>query len=320
MRKPNFSAAVEVLTPLKAVYELAYARLLSAALLDLLQKPAARTAWLEASRLILENGYTYLLEQERALILPRLVANTHSRDLELASSASKLMEKFILTPPAPFRVFTLGIFEVYQNSRLVPQADWRRRQAGELFRLLLISPQRSLSREQVIEALWPEKPPNAARGFFHQATSALRRALEPDLPDKYPSRYVQVEEGQVSLRLPVGSSIDFEIFEQLLEKREWQAGLSVFRGEPFPLDKYSDWSVFIREHLNQLYQEALLHLAQEKLAEGDPEPVVFACQRLLAQEPCQEQAVLTGMQAYLRLNDRTGAGAPLPEPGARPER
>ena len=104
-----------VLVPLKAIYELAYAGLLQAALLDLLEKPAARTAWLEAGQLILENGYTYLLEQERALILPGLVANTHSHVPELASLAAKLIEKFTLVPPAPLRVFTLGFFEVYQN-------------------------------------------------------------------------------------------------------------------------------------------------------------------------------------------------------------
>ena len=57
----------------------------------------------------------------------------------------------------------------------------------------MISPGRALNREQIIELFWPEKPPGAANTPFHQATSALRRALEPDLPDKFPSRYLAVE-------------------------------------------------------------------------------------------------------------------------------
>jgi len=60
---------------------------------------------------------------------------------------------------------------------------------------LLLSPGRRLSAEQVAEQLFPEREQRAAQVLFHHATSALRRALEPELPDKFPSRYLEVEEG-----------------------------------------------------------------------------------------------------------------------------
>jgi DNA-binding SARP family transcriptional activator len=189
---------------------------------------------------------------------------------------------------------------------VIPDGAWHR-QAGELFRLLLISPGRTLSREQVIEALWSEKPLPAATAFLHQATSALRRTLEPDLPDKFPSRYLIFEEGQVTLSLPSGSQVDFELFELHVRKGEWEAAIKLYRGEPFAKDRYRDWASYKRQQLIQQGLRVLLAAANQSLTEGEAEQALSFCQRILAEEPWHEQATLLGMQACLKLNDRSGA-------------
>jgi DNA-binding SARP family transcriptional activator len=55
------------------------------------------------------------------------------------------------------RVWTLGRFAVQQGARRIDERAWHQRRAGELFRLLLVAPDYSLGREQVLEALWPDR-------------------------------------------------------------------------------------------------------------------------------------------------------------------
>jgi DNA-binding SARP family transcriptional activator len=190
---------------------------------------------------------------------------------------------------------------------VIDQSAWHQRRAGELFRLLLLTPQHTLSRDQIIDALWPDKSIRQALPLFHRATSQLRRVLEPDLPDKFPSRYLEVDKGRVTLHLPLGSSIDFEAFEQHVCDERWAAALDVYRGELCPDDRYADWAAAPRERFMQLHLRVLSIQARLELNAGAPEKAIDLCRHALSIEPWQEQAALIGMQACLALNDRAGA-------------
>jgi DNA-binding SARP family transcriptional activator len=302
----DFRAAIEGSTPLQASFDLARASLMLAALLHQQQRGEAEAAWLQAASHIASGGYAFLLEQERALSFPLIADYMSSDDPALASISATLLSHLARVPP-PLHVVTLGRFEVRRGARTVPDQAWRRRRAGELFRLLLISPGHLLSRDQVFEALWPEKFPHSTQALFYQATSALRRALEPDLPEKFPSRYLEVEEGQVVLHLPPGSWIDFATFWQHLQAHEWEAAVAVYGGELFPGDRYADWAAAPRERLIQGFIRAARTVARERLERHEFLAALEACRRVLALEPWQEEAVLLGMQACVALNDRAGA-------------
>jgi DNA-binding SARP family transcriptional activator len=176
-----------------------------------------------------------------------------------------------------------------------------------LFRLLLISPNRTQTHEQIIEAFWREKTPSSAKALLHQATSSLRHLLEPKLPGKFPSRYVLVEGGRVTLQLPPGSWVDFEAFEFHYDRRQWAEAFALYRGDLFPDDRYEDWAVLPRERWRQMAIQVMIHVAREMLAAGQFDRAIDACQRALALEPWQEEAVLLGMKAYIAQNNRAGA-------------
>jgi DNA-binding SARP family transcriptional activator len=50
----------------------------------------------------------------------------------------------------------LGGFEVVVDGRAVAPAQWRRRSAAALVKLLALQPARRLRRVEVIDALWPD--------------------------------------------------------------------------------------------------------------------------------------------------------------------
>ncbi len=299
--------AIETLAPIQAHYDLAQAYLLLAALRRQEGAPQAAAPWLEALTRIISGGYAFLVERERALAFPLLAAGMNSLSPDEAALCKRLLEDLARVPPPPLGIRTLGEFTVRQGRRRIPARHWRTRRAGELFRLLLLAPQRSLLREQVMEALWPGKAPAAALPLFHRATSALRRALEPDLPDKFPSRYLRVEGGRVSLHLPPASQVDFEDFERLAASEAWEAALGLYRGPLFPDDRYAGWAAPRREALRYRAVQAALGVARRALEEGDPSGALSACRRALEMEPWHEGAALLGMRALVALGDRPGA-------------
>ncbi len=303
----DLRSAVQVLLSCQSLFDLARARFVLAALLQQQQHPQATSLWRDAARSILEGDYAFLLEQERTLAFPLVAAHLNHVDPDIATLSNALVAHLERVPPPSLRVITFGGFEVWQGAQPIDRSLLRRRRAGELFALLLFSPGRTLSFDQIAEALWPDKEPDAVQTAFHHATAALRHALEPDLPDKFSSRYLKVEEGRVSLYLPPGSSIDFQLFETLCRKSEWEAALAVCTGELLPQCLYADWLVVPRQELGQLRLQALLGLAECKLAAGFFQEALEACSRALELEPWQEQAVLLGMRACLVLNDRARA-------------
>ncbi len=303
----DWRAAIQVLEAIGAAFDLARARLFLAVLLHQQQRAECTAAWREAVRSIVLGNYLFLIDQERALTYSLIAAYLRHPDAEVAALTSEILEHLGRTPAPPLHIFTLGRFEVLRDNRPVPAHLWRQRRAGELLRLLLLAHRRTLTRDQIVEALWPNKPPDSAQALLHQATSALRRALEPGLPDKFPSRYLHLEEGQVSLELPPGSEVDFETFEALLRAGDWEAALSIYKGDLFPDDLYADWAVLPRERLKRLYMQALYGAARARMQAGRAREALDACLRILEVDAWQEEAVLLGMEASVALGDRAGA-------------
>lgn len=302
----DLRAAIDELRARQQAYDLTRAQLILAALLHHQRHPEAESVYREAVNAMVSGGFTYLLERERSFAFPLVAFYLSHSGVVMRAINNRLLAQLAGAPPPPLRIITFGHFQVFCRGVIVPTGAWRRG-AGELFRLLLIQQNRSLQRDQVIDALWPGKPLGEAVAFFHQATSGLRRALEPDLPDKFPSRYLLVEEGQVRLCLPPGSQVDFEVFETLIGKQDWKGALQVSRGEPFAGDVYHDWAQWKRERLRVLGQKALLAAAGQSLEAGDASQALEYCQLVLVDEPWQEQATLLGMRACMQLKDRPGA-------------
>jgi len=301
--------AIQQFTLITAAYELAYARLLKAAWLSLEDQPTAIQTWQEAVKSILQGGYTFILERERKLAFPLMARYMRSRDADARQQAETLMQHIDkITPPA-LRIYGLGQFRVLQGRRPVADALWQRRKAGEMFRYLLLQPGHSASREVILEELWPDHPLSTSQDLFHQATSTLRHILEPDLPEKFPSRYLSVEGERVFINLPHGSMIDFEHFEQelpiALQSRQvgrMQEALALYTDDLFPMDLYLDWSATRRQELVDLYLRGLLVLGQAYLEQQRYDLAANCALKILQRDIWNEDATLLGMQGYLGLN------------------
>jgi DNA-binding SARP family transcriptional activator len=302
--RADLESALALLAPMQLNYDAARAALcLSAALLEIGDSEATGR-FCEAARLLLDGGFMGLLQSEPALMARLISAHLSSGNSAAAMLSTELLARLSTFPAPPLSVQLFGQVRISVGGRPVEPRMLRQRRAHELVALLLLAPGYSLSFEQISEALWPDRDPSLTRTLFHHACASLRRALEPELPNRFPSRYVEVTEGHVSLCIPPGSSIDLEQFHRLRIAGRAGDALAIAANVLLAEHPYAEWACQPREQIEQLTQELLLIQARASLAEGDARTALDAARRLLTLEPWHEEATAVGMQAAAQLGDR----------------
>jgi DNA-binding SARP family transcriptional activator/tetratricopeptide (TPR) repeat protein len=212
-------------------------------------------------------------------------------------------------PPLAFRLF--GAFELRRGTWVVGDADWKRRVAEQLVRLLLCRGGEPVTEDELIETFWPDKPAAAGRRSLQVAVSAARGVL--DLPDAESSRIVA---GERSYRLSLGpgDSVDAHDFERAAEaalgtrgegrRAALVAAAGLWGGEPLPEERYADWAVPWRERLIDRHAEVLAALIEVLADAGDLAAAADVARRLVDLDPVNEAAHRQLIVAYARAGQR----------------
>ena len=184
----------------------------------------------------------------------------------------------------------LGTFSVAVARAPVEPAAWSRRGAASLVKLLALAEGRTLHREQVVDALWPTVPVDAALPRLHKAAHYARRALEPDGAHGQPILVLQRD--RVQLLPDAEVRVDAVEFRRLAEKAlvtgsasEAEEALAAYGGPLLPEDLYESWVADWRDTVDVLHRD-LLRLTGRwaDLVRVDPtdEPAHVALARELA--------------------------------------
>src|SRR3954452_18567172 len=120
----------------------------------------------------------------------------------------------------------LGTFEVRVDSRPVPAEAFKQRRATDLVRVRALAPAHRVSRDEVLEALWPKLGADAAAANLHKAASYARTALGD-------REAVVLRAGMVELAPGIEVTTDVERFEAGDE--------SAYTGDLLPDDAYEPW-------------------------------------------------------------------------------
>jgi DNA-binding SARP family transcriptional activator len=85
---------------------------------------------------------------------------------------------FLLEKKLKVSIDLLGRFAVRIDDREIPASDWKRDRAAALVKLLAITPQHRLHREQVMEAFWPDLDIELAAANFRKAVHFARKVVD----------------------------------------------------------------------------------------------------------------------------------------------
>src|SRR4051812_22955921 len=146
-------------------------------------------------------------------------------------------------------IHLLGRFAVRRAGSVVADGAWVRRSASTLVKLLALAPDRRLHRERVLDALWPDLPPEHAGRRLHTATHYARRALGD-------RGAVAVRGGVLALLPDAAVDVDVSRFRDLARTAlrsgsaaDVDAALAAYGGLLLPDDEYEAWTTADRDSL-----------------------------------------------------------------------
>lgn len=188
-------------------------------------------------------------------------------------------------------IHDLGRLRIQVGQRVVPLSQSRRK-AAFLLAFLASRPSHSATRDQVLEAMWPNQSPEGAANSLHQTLFFLRRDIDPWFEDGHSVDYLVVEPDVVFLdpELVLVDSAAFfrQVSAALASADVAELGVPILRDyqAKFALDfEYEDWSTAWRDQLHGLYLETAQATTDALMAQGQHQAAVDVIERVLAIDP-----------------------------------
>lgn len=207
------------------------------------------------------------------------------------------------------RVESMGRMRVTVDGREIGDEAWASARAKEMFFLLLAN-RNGIRKEEAVEHLYPELPPEKCNSAFHSNLYRVRKALYQDSVVKRDGTYLLNPSGKFEW--------DVEQFEEAMtQAQRYPAGseerasaheraVSLYKG-PFAELFYSEWAATLRRRLDSRSLEAITLLAGFHAGRGDFELAASTLEKILEKDELNVE-VMYDVAVY-RSKAGHGAGA-----------
>lgn len=213
----------------------------------------------------------------------------------------------ILTQAARVFVRTIGRMQLHRGSWETSSTSISRHRSRALLGLLVAFHGRSLTRDLVLEYLWPDSTASAATNSLNQAVFTLRRTFDPDYRDGLSPAYIISTPELVSLQSSLVVT-DLDEFRRLAarlrdgldirtSKRVMERLVELVRGEFLADLRYESWVASVQPSVHAELRQHLLPIAIGTAPGVAPDLSIRAATALISMDEYDEQA-------YLAIADR----------------
>lgn len=242
-----------------------------------------------------------------------------AEDAAVRLGSERLRDLLPSTPPNTVEIRVLGPLEIWRDGAAVTRPELRRTRVRELLSALVV--ERTLTRDRVIDLLWPDLDPARARANLRVTLSHLQRLLEPDRGDRAPY-FVRADAEHLRLREVAGLTVDLWAAERDLAQadaarragnpaaraRHLEAATDRWHDRPLPdLDRIPRLSTPGLQLTSRLV-DACLTYGELELIRGALSSVIRCVERVLAADPYQERAHRLAIAVHLQARDRAATG------------
>lgn len=215
------------------------------------------------------------------------------------------------------RIYVTGSIAIEHQATLIRESELPRRQGRLAFAMLVLERQRPVSTDELVELLWPGRPPSRHLLAVSALVSKLRRLLSrtglgPDAVAHAFNCY--------QLKLPADAWIDAEVAMESLHEAEGalRAGeegraygpavvAAAILRRPFMTGEYGDWVEARREKFRSALVRALDCMVRLHDWNGEPTLAVAAAEESVALEPFRESGYRNLLNLHLRAGNRVEA-------------
>lgn len=203
----------------------------------------------------------------------------------------------------------LGRFRAFRGGREL-EPPLPRRKSVELLCLLVSRAGQWIDREELLDLLWPDHPPQAARRDLSVALHHLASLLAPKRARRAQVQSLERAGNAYRFAPDWRIRVDAMQFESLLNRADrcldsslrtslWQEALALYQG-PYLNDVVAPWSLPERERLLGRALRTMERLACHSLEAGNEDQAQAIAAEMLRWDPAWEQAYRVQIQAHLK--------------------
>lgn len=251
----------------------------------------------------------------------RLAASLSALGVELEALGSALggrefvgMRSLEMELPRPvLRAYLLGPFQLMVGERKI-SAELPG-QAQTVLKYLVSHRKHSVSRESLLDLLWPDADPSAGQGRLRVLVHTLRKSLSVWDEVLGGKQVIIAQGGNIALNPELDLWVDVEAFERHWHEgwklkrdgkiseamKQYEEAEGLYTGDYLADEAYADWTLLKREALRDAHSTILTMLAGMCSEAGDDMGAIIWAQKLLAQDDCREDAYRHLIVSHARL-------------------
>ena len=252
---------------------------------------------------------------ERAMVALTAVLSKE-KDQPTKTTFERAIQQLERQPPPPLKIKLMGNFVMWRGNEPIQEESWHRPIVLRLFQYFAVHAGQPLSKEKILDDLWPDSDPAKAWGTFRSVYSRLRKLLEPYMRPKATNRYITLTGDTYTFDLENKVTIDFLQFQtivtQALQNKTAPTTISPQLiaqlekyGALLPDLPYAEWLFEPRQRCQDLYIEGCLYLARAFLEQGKNNTAVNWAKQTITAAPWLEEAYQHLMRAYARQGQRS---------------
>ncbi len=207
-------------------------------------------------------------------------------------------------------------FEIRSEQKNVK--EWHSSKAKSIIQYLMSRPREPISRDSIMEALWPERDPKTARNNLKVAIYSLKKILNSLLDQRKDFPCILFLQDSYLINPEIDLWLDVEQFEKhwtrghYLERegnltaaiKEFESAEALYQGNYLEDEPYEEWTLVRRETLKDIYLIILGKLADHAMETNDYESCISFCQKILQKDPSCEDAYRRLIRCCSRLGNR----------------
>jgi DNA-binding SARP family transcriptional activator len=218
------------------------------------------------------------------------------------------------------RLRLLGRFEVELDGSTMDA--WRSKRARQLFAYLALNRHDDLSRHRLMGVFWPDHSEDRAENNLSLTVLAIRKLLdvgkgasESVVRFRAPSYAIEASELWLdtdAFEDAVARATHYEALrDDAAAATALDEAIALYAGDLLPADVYEDWTVELRQRLQDVHTDALQRRAQLARNAGDFDTSIELNRRLLTRDPAFEPAHRQLMLDYLATGQRSRAASQM---------
>jgi DNA-binding SARP family transcriptional activator len=206
-------------------------------------------------------------------------------------------------------VYCLGQFRVSLADQWI--SSWPSGKGKSILKFMVVNYPQPISKDVLMDNLWRDADPVAARNSLYVAIYGLRQAFKAVLPGFNP---VLFEDDRYCLNPAMSVWLDVEEFLRLFQSGQeleqsgkleetiqtYESAANLYQGDFLADDLYEEWPVLTRERLRITYLDTLDRLSRIYFNQGQYLACINLCHLTLTRDNCREDAHRRLMRCYSR--------------------